>query len=103
MINVTKFSNNRSNHKGFLFYKLITTFLHHLRACDTGEAGGAMAPLYFCVAKRTKGGNGKKERVSKQKLSKGCHQGQSIIVLTILERLEFEYFSYWPTMDGGIS
>ena len=101
MINVTKFSNNRSNHKGFLFDKLISTFLHHLRADDTGEAGGG--PLYFCVAKRAKGDNGKKERVSKQKLSKGCYQGQSIIVLTILERLEFEYFSYWPTMDGGIS
>ena len=100
MINVTKFSNNRSNHKGCLFDKLISTFLPHLRAGDTGDA---MAPLHFCVAKRTKGDNGKKERVSKQKLSKGCHQGQSIIVLTILERLEFEYFSYWPTMDGGIS
>ena len=34
----------------------------------------------------------KKERVSKQKLSKGCHQGQNIIVLAILERLEFENF-----------
>ena len=40
-----------------------------------------------------------KERVSKQKLSKGCHhQGQNIIVLAILEHLEFENFSCWPTM-----
>ena len=56
-----------------------------------------MAPLLFCVAKRKKGDKRKKERVSKQKLSKGCHQGQNIIVLTILERLEFENFSYKPT------
>ena len=40
----------------------------------------------------------KKERVSKQKLLKGCHQGQNIIILTILERLEFKNFSYRPTM-----
>ena len=47
---------------------------------------------------QTKDGlKGKKERVSKQKLLKGCHQGQNIIVLAILERLEFENFSCWPT------
>ena len=45
-----------------------------------------------------KGDKGKKERVSKQKLLKECHQGQNIIVLVILERLEFENFSCWPTM-----
>ena len=33
-----------------------------------------------------------------QKLSKGCHQGQNIIVLAILERLEFKTFYYRPTM-----
>ena len=49
-------------------------------------------------AKRKKGDKGKKERVSKQKLLKGCHQGQNIIVLAILERLEFENFSCRPTM-----
>ena len=53
----------------------------------------------FCVAKRKKGDKGKKERVSKQKLLKGCcHQGQNIIVLTILECLEFENFPCRPTM-----
>ena len=57
-----------------------------------------MALQLFCVAKRKKGDKGKKERVSKQKLLKGCHQGQNIIVLTILERLEFENFSCRPTM-----
>ena len=40
----------------------------------------------------------KKERVSKQKLLKGCHQDQNITVLAILERLEFENFSCWPTI-----
>ena len=53
---------------------------------------------FFCVAKRKKGDKGKKERVSKQKLSKGCHLGQNIIVLAILKRLEFENFSSRPTM-----
>ena len=65
---------------------------------DTGGAGGAMAAPLFCVAKRKKGDKGKNERVSKQKLLKGCHQGQSIIVLAILERLEFKNFSCRPTM-----
>ena len=55
-------------------------------------------PPYFCLRKRKKRGNGKKERVSKQKLLKGCHQSQNIIVLTIPERLEFENFSCQPTM-----
>ena len=30
--------------------------------------------------------------------TQGCHQGQNIIVLIILERLEFENFSCQPTM-----
>ena len=55
-------------------------------------------PSLFCVAKRKKGDKDKKERVSKQKLLKGCHQGQNIIVLATLERLEFENFSCRPTM-----
>ena len=57
-----------------------------------------MAPRPFCVAKRKKGDRGKKERVSKQKLLKGCHQRKNIIVLAILERLDFENFSCGPTM-----
>ena len=44
------------------------------------------------------GDKGKKDGVSKQKLLKGCHQGQNITILTILERLEFENFSCRPTM-----
>ena len=57
-----------------------------------------MPPFFVCIAKRKKGDKGKKERVSKQKLSKGCHQGQNIIVLAILECLEFENLSCRPTM-----
>ena len=60
----------------------------------------------FCVVKRKKGDKGKKERASKQKLSKGCHQGQNIIVLAILEVLELGIFLvseififlFWPTI-----
>ena len=65
-----------------------------------GSRGGHAAPArpIFCVAKRKKGDKGKKERVSKQKLLKGCHQSQNIIALAILERLEFENFSCQPTM-----
>ena len=62
-------------------------------AIPGGRGGHAPPPPLFCVAKRKKGEKGKKERVSKQKLSKGCLQGQNIVVLAILERLEFENFS----------
>ena len=40
----------------------------------------------------------KKERISKQKLLKHCHQGQNDIVSAILERLEFKNVSCRPTM-----
>ena len=52
----------------------------------------------FCVAKRKKRYKGKNERASKQKLLKRCHQGQNIIVLVILEHLEFKNFSYGTIM-----
>ena len=52
----------------------------------------------FLRRKKTKEDKGKKEKVSKQKLLKGGHQGQNIIVLPILECLEFEDFSCPPTM-----
>ena len=67
-------------------------------AGDTGGTGGAMAPPLFCVTKRKKGKKRKKERLSKQKLLKGCHQGQNVTVLAILECLEFKIFSGRPTM-----
>ena len=55
------------------------------------------SPL-FSVAKKKRETKGKKERLSKQKLLKGCHQGQDVTVLAILERLEFKNFSGRPTM-----
>ena len=53
---------------------------------------GGHGPPLFWVAKRVKGKEWKKERVSKQKLLKGCHQGENITVLAIVERLQFENF-----------
>ena len=63
-----------------------------------GGGGGRRSTSLFCVAKSKNGDKSKKEKVSKQKLLKGCHQGQNIIVLTIIECLEFGNFSCWPTM-----
>ena len=57
-----------------------------------------IGPPLFCAAKRKKGNKGKKERISKQKLLKSCHQGQNITVLAILERLELKNISYPWTM-----
>ena len=62
---------------------------------------GVHDPPPFCLAKRKKGNQGKKERFSKQKLLKGCHQGQNVTVLAILECLEFKKFSCRPTMVAG--
>ena len=56
----------------------------------TGDARGtreAMAPPSFCTGKSKKGNKEKKERVSKQALIIGCHQGQNVTGLAILERL----------------
>ena len=41
-----------------------------------------------------------KRKGFKTETIKSCHQGQNFIVLTILERLEFEKFSYRETMVG---
>ena len=48
-----------------------------------------LPPAAFFVAKTKKGEQGKKEKFSKQKILKGCRQGQNIIVLIIPENLEF--------------
>ena len=53
--------------------------------------------ILFWVAKRKEGNKEKKERVSKQKLLKDCHQGQNVTILAILERLELKIFSRRPT------
>ena len=49
--------------------------------------------LTFLRRKRKKGKPRKNERFSKQKLLKGCHQGQYVTVLAIIECLELKNFS----------
>ena len=73
-----------------------------IRAGDTGGPE-TMPPLphsspTFLRSKKKKGRQRQKERVSRQKLLKGCHQGQNVIALAILERLDFENFSCRPTL-----
>ena len=68
------------------------------RAEDTGGPRYLSPSPLLCVAKIKKENKGKKERDSKHKLLKGCHQGQNVTVLAILERLEFKNVSYWPTI-----
>ena len=62
------------------------------RGCYAQSPPPPAAP-HFCAAKRKKGNKGKKERVLKQKLLKGSHQGQNITVLPILKRIEFKNLS----------
>ena len=57
-----------------------------------------VTPSFFCSKKKKREIKVKKEKVSRQKLLKGCHQGQIITALAILERLEFKDFSCRPTM-----
>ena len=56
---------------------------------------------FFAKQKEKRETKEKKEKVSKQKLLKGCLQGQNVTVLAILKRLEFKYFFCWPTMVAG--
>ena len=68
------------------------------RAEDTVGPGYLSPSPLLCVTKIKKENKWKKERDSKHKLLKGCHQGQTVTVLAILERLEFKNVSYWPTI-----
>ena len=52
----------------------------------------------FLHSKKNRETKGKKERISREKLLKGCRQGQNVTVLAILECLEFKNFSCQPTM-----
>ena len=54
-----------------------------------------MPPPHF-LRRKKKEKRGKKT-VSNQKLSKGCHQGESVTVLASLERLEFKKSSSHTT------
>ena len=69
------------------------------RDSDTGHAPPPPHPLMR--SKKKKGNLGKKERFSKQKLLKGCHQGQNVTVLAILECLKFKNCSCRPTTVAG--
>ena len=65
------------------------------------EGQGAMpSPTSFLpfFSEKIKGNKGEKERVSKQKLWKGCHEGQIVTVLAILERLELKKLSCHPAI-----
>ena len=68
--------------------------------CRVGDIGGegvqgtcSLPHTFLRSKKKKRRQRQKRKRVSKQKLLKGCHQGQNIIVLAILERLEFENFT----------
>ena len=60
-------------------------------------AGGPCPPPTFRHTKKKREAKEKKQRVSRQKLLKGCHQGQNVTV-AILEHLEFKKFPCQPTM-----
>ena len=60
--------------------------------------GGGHGPANFCEQKENRKTKEKKERHSKQKLLKCCHQAQNVTVLAILEHLKFKIFSSRPTM-----
>ena len=67
-----------------------------------GGEGEDIAPPLFCKQKEERKIKEKKERHSKQKLLRGCHQAQNVTVLAILEGLKFKIFPFRPTMlaDG---
>ena len=64
----------------------------------TLEGGGGEHTTPFFCSRKKKGNKVKKEKVSKQKLLKGSHQGKNVTVLAILERLEFKHFPCPTTM-----
>ena len=71
--------------------------LHNYTGPATPGGRGGACPLPPPTFLRSK----KKKRENKEnywKLLKGCHQGQNITVLAILECLEFKNFSFRPTM-----
>ena len=56
----------------------------------------------FCIAEKNKNNRKKKKGIQSRKYLKGCHQGQNITVLVILERLELNMFfvgqPWWSTI-----
>ena len=51
-----------------------------------------LSPPLLSVFLRIKKKKRKKQRIPKQKLSRGCHQDQNVTVLAILEHLQFKVF-----------
>ena len=60
----------------------------HFTVLVTQEGERGPPPLTFFLEKKRE-----KRNYSKQELLKGCHQGQKVTVLAILERLQFKNFS----------
>ena len=51
-----------------------------------------LSPPLLSVFLPTKKKKRNKQRIPKQKLSRGCHQDQNVTVLAILEHLQFKVF-----------
>ena len=66
------------------------------------QGGHYLPPSTFLRSKMKKGKQRKKERVSKQKILKGCHQSQDVTVLDILECLEWKNVPCQSTMRPTI-
>ena len=75
----------------------VAVVVSNIKASDAGLGGGRQGPIQhpqtFLHSKKKKRENkGKEETFSKQKLLKGCHQGQSVTHFANLEHLEFKKF-----------
>ena len=78
LLNTLLYGSDEFNYK---INEEILLYIISNRVDVTGEARPGL-PL-FRVTKIKKGNKGKTEKVSKQKLLKGCHQGQNVTVLVI--------------------
>ena len=80
LLNALLYGSDECNYK---INKEILLYIIPNKVDGTGEAKvGPGFPL-FRVAKIKKGNKGKAEKVSKQKLLKGCHQRQNVTVLVM--------------------
>ena len=97
MVKTTVFSASREHEESFVLFPRQGRWLRGGRGGGVGGHASPPTPLTFLHSEKKKERQSEKERVSKQKLLKGCHQGQNVIVLTIIERLEF---SILPDLQG---
>ena len=63
--------------------KILFRFLPNTGVAGGGGGEGVAWPPIFYAAKIKKGNKRKNERLSKQKLLKGCHQGQNVTILVM--------------------